>query len=297
MPHRGLRQSLGRLRLRVRLSLFGNNQALTTNALYKLYHRRAQKSWLGGADLSPSDVEAAGRFAHDGFLVLHPRVAPDRARRIKETVDALFAEPDRVQPISDGLSRLRDGLEHVPEVTEFLAGPAERTVEAYYRSHFKLYGVYFYRTVPTPTRRQSSFLWHVDNVPAEEIKLMLYLDDTVDETGAFRCKTRSLTGRVKAQGWWQRDASSRFLDVLEDPATTTVFEGPVGTSILFQNGGVAHKATSPLRAHRDVVTFVIVPSDIPWRAHFPRNRHKLSTNTGICLNPYTDRPQSIGYRE
>jgi hypothetical protein len=77
----------------------------------------------------------------------------------------------------------------------------------------------------------------------------------------------------------------------------TVFEGPVGTSILFQNRAVAHRATSPLRGHRDVVTFVITPSDIPWRAHFARNRHKLSTNTGICLNPFTDRPQSIGYRE
>jgi hypothetical protein len=44
------------------------------------------------------------------------------------------------------------------------------------------------------------------------------------------------------------------------------------------------------------VTFVLIPSDIPWRPHFARSRNLLSTNAGICIDPFRDQPEHVGYQ-
>ena len=44
------------------------------------------------------------------------------------------------------------------------------------------------------------------------------------------------------------------------------------------------------------VTMVIIPSLIPWRDHYARTKHLLSTNAGLCKDPWTDEPENIGYR-
>ena len=284
------------MRLRAKLAAFGNGCPVWTNVLYAFYSRRARHMWSrNGANLAPADRMVGRELAANGFYVIPCPVDPAKASAIRAKVDDLFSATAHVHKLSPQLDRLMDGIESVPEIVDFLTGPVERGIEAYFESHFKIHGVYFYRTIPVPIQPQSSFLWHVDNVPAQEIKLMVYLDDTVDETGAFRCKDKAFTDRLKHNGWWDRARNGEFAEALEDASTTHVVEGPTGTCILFQNGGCAHKATGPRREHRDVVTFVIVPSDVPWRAHLARNRHKVSTNCGICTNPYTDRPASVGY--
>jgi hypothetical protein len=292
------RRVLARARLRGKLALFGNNCPVQTNLLYGLYSRRARDIWRRKhAAMAPEDDLAGRQLASNGYHVIPPAVDRELASAVKSKVDDLFGRGKNVHQLTPQLARLMDGLESVPEIVEFINGAVERAIEAYFRSHFKIHGVYFYRTVPAPMKPESSFLWHVDNVPSQEIKLMIYLDDTVEETGAFRCKDKPFTDRLKKNGWWDRTLNRTFADVLEDPSTTHTIEGPTGTCILFQNGGCAHKATAPQCQHRDVVTFVIIPSDVHWRAHLARNRHKVSTNCGICRNPYTDRPSSVGYHE
>ena len=231
-----------------------------------------------------------------GWAVLPPAVDATQSMEISHRVDALFDSGDGVIKVGEGLLRLADGVERVPEIARYAGGSVGDTIEHFFGSHFKIYSVSFYRTIPSPARPESSFLWHFDNVPDQEIKLMVYLDQVHEDTGAFRFKNRALSEKLRKQGFWHRKNYPKVAPLLDDTSTTVCVEGAPGTTILFENGRVAHKATAPRRLHRDIVTFVIIPSLIPWREHFARNRHLLSTNAGVCKNPWTDEPENIGYR-
>ncbi len=292
-----LRRSMGWVRRWARFALFENNHPITTNLLYSLYLARCRRRWKRPSNVSATVIDSARSLRDQGYAVLPPAADSSLISTISSTVDELFEQERDTVTISSGLFRLRDGVERLPRIIEHITPDIEQIIEEYFGSHFKIFGVYFYRTVPTDRQTASSFLWHFDNCPRHEIKLMVYLDDTTSDTGAFRLKPKPLSDEMKAQGFWDRNKAQRFQTELENGETTDVLEGPAGTRILFQNGGCIHKGTFPVHKHRDVVTFVIIPSPVPWRVHFARNRHLLSTNSGVCLNPFTDRPQSVGYLE
>ena len=193
------------------------------------------------------------------------------------------------------MRRLVDGIELIPDLVDFIDADMEAVIENYYGSHFKLFAVTCYRTMPTPDKPDSSFLWHLDNCPKQEIKLMVYLDDVVAETGALSVKDKPFSVGLRKEGFFDRRRINQFVGRLDDTASTRVLEGPTGTRLLFENSGCIHKATSPKTGHRDVVTFVIIPSDMPWRPHYARHRNLMSTNAGICVDPFSDKPEHIGY--
>lgn len=290
---RSLRKAAYEARHMVRDAIFKNNQPVAINLRYARYHRDVQRQWKPNG-ISPDDAASATRFRDDGYLVLPPTPSFD-GNGIKNAADTFFSDPANRYEVMDGASRLIDGIERIPNITDAIDLQMEHILESYYGSHFKIFGIYFYRTVPTPAKPQSSFLWHLDNCPDPEIKLMVYLDDVKEDTGAFRLKDKPLSNAIRAKGFRNRNQIQSAQSDLEETSTTRTIEGAPGTRILFENGKVLHKATSPLREHRDVVTFVIIPSDIPWRAHFARNRHLLSTNAGACVDPRRDLPQHVGY--
>jgi hypothetical protein len=220
----------------------------------------------------------------------------EKLQAIRETVDRRFEEQNNGYVVNYGMYRLIDGLELIPEIIDFIDDDMEAIIENYYGSHFKIFAVSFYRTLPTPDKPDSSFLWHLDNCPKQEIKLMVYLDDVVADTGALSVKDKPFSVGLRKEGFFDRRRINQFVDRLGDTSTTRVLEGPTGTRLLFENGGCIHKATSPKHGHRDVVTFVLIPSDIPWRPHFARSRNLLSTNAGICIDPFRDRPEHVGYQ-
>ncbi len=215
---------------------------------------------------------------------------------LKARVDAAFARPELTYPFGTGGLRLVDGYEQFPDVVDLLLGEWEQVLLAYYRSHFKLYAVTIYRIVPDESAPESSFLWHFDNAPEQQLKIMIYLDETAEETGAFRFKSRDDSDRAKALGFWHRDDYDLARPVFEESASTHVIEGGPGTGIVFQPGRVVHKATAPRREHRDVAVLVVHPSLIYWREHLARNRHFMSTNAGLCLDLDRDTPENVGYR-
>lgn len=291
---KSLRRAAYEARHLVRDTVFKNNQPAAINARYIAYQRHARKAWNPNG-IADSDRALGSRFASDGYLVLPPSPTFDGAS-MQMMADDLLGDNAKRYEIMDGMSRLIDGVERIPKIIDAIDVQMEHLLESYYRSHFKIFGIYFYRTLPTPSKPQSSFLWHIDNCPGPEIKLMIYLDDVKADTGAFRLKDKALTNEIRAKGFRNRNQVEKVQADLDDDATTHLIEGPPGTRILFENGKVLHKATSPLREHRDIVTFVIIPSDIPWRVHYARNRHLLSTNAGACIDPRTDKPQHVGYQ-
>lgn len=291
-----LKKYLSELRLRTRVAAFGNNHSFLVNHRYLQWERHCRKRWKPYVSISEADELNASNYRRNGYLAISSPVSERAARELGLKVDAAFDDGTDVVEVGKGLFRLTNGLERFPEIMQFAGGAVERALEAYFRSHFKIYAVSFYRTVPNPEAPKSSFLWHFDNVPDQELKLMVYLDDVAPDTGAFRLKDRQLSEQLRARGAWHREQAKRHISVLEDESTTVTFTGPPGTCTLFANGRAIHKATAPSRLHRDVVTMVIIPSDIWWREHFARHHHKLSTNSGICINPFTDSPENIGFR-
>jgi len=292
-----LRQIASRARTQTRVALFGNNHSFRVNMRYAAYEGEARRCWKA-PKATPDQLAAAHRFKTNGFESLPPpgQMTKEKLQAIRDTVDRRFAEQNNGFVVNYGMYRLVDGIETIPEIVDFIDADLEAVVENYYGSHFKIFAVSFYRTLPTPEKPDSSFLWHLDNCPKQEIKLMVYLDDVVADTGALSVKDKSFSNSLRKEGFFDRRRINRFTDRLVDANTTHVLEGPTGTRLLFENGGCIHKATSPKHGHRDVVTFVLIPSDIPWRPHFARNRNVLSTNAGICVDPFSDRPEHIGYQ-
>jgi hypothetical protein len=264
---------------------------------YASYENAARRSWKARSKATPEQLAAADRFKANGFEVLPPptRMTPERLRAIKDTVDRHFDQQNDGFVINYGTRRLVDGIELIPDLVDFIDADVEAVIENYYGSHFKLFAVTCYRTMPTPDKPDSSFLWHLDNCPKQEIKLMVYLDDVVAETGALSVKDKPFSASLRKEGFFDRRRINQFVGRLDDTSTTRVLEGPTGTRLLFENSGCIHKATSPKVGHRDVVTFVIIPSDMPWRPHFARHRNLMSTNGGICVDPFSDKPEHIGY--
>jgi hypothetical protein len=293
-----LRKIASRARMQTRVAMFGNNHSVGVNLRYAAYANNARRSWKPFAKATPEQRAAAERFKREGFVALPPpaKMTPERLRAIKETVDRRFQEQSNGFVVNYGMNRLVDGLELIPEIIDFIDDDLEAAVENYYGSHFKIFAVSFYRTLPTPDKPDSSFLWHLDNCPRQEIKLMVYLDDVVAETGALSVKDKPFSDELRREGFFDRRRINQFVTRLDDTGSTRLLEGPVGTRLLFENGGCIHKATSPKRDHRDVVTFVLIPSDVHWRPHFARNRNLLSTNAGICIDPFRDRPEHVGYQ-
>jgi hypothetical protein len=293
-----LRKIASRARMKTRVAMFGNNHPFKVNLKYAAYESAARRSWKPSSTPMAEQEAAAERFKKNGFEVLPPprAMAPEKLRAIKETVDRRFEEQNNGYALGVGMSRLIDGLESIPEIVDFIDADLEAVVENYYCSHFKIFAISFYRTLPTPDKPDSSFLWHLDNCPKQEIKLMIYLDDVVAETGAFSIKDKPFSDNLRQEGFFDRKRINQFLNRLSDTTSTNVLEGPTGSRLLFENGGCIHKATSPNRGHRDVATFVLIPSDIHWRPHFARHRNLLSTNGGICVDPFKDRPEHVGYQ-
>jgi hypothetical protein len=292
-----LRRSVSRALMRARVAAFGNNHSPLLNWRYRAYLKEARKRYGRSATAGdPVVSELVTRFRDDGFAILPSALAPEAAAALRMKVDCLFESSSNVVPVGRGLLRLVDGLERLPEVTDLIRGRVAGVIEGYFGSHFKIYNASFYRTIPDPTVPESSFLWHFDNSPDEEIKVMIYLDDVTEDTGAFRVKNLATSERARALGFWHRDDYARAKAMFDDESSTIVAEGAPGTCILFRQGRIAHKATAPRKSHRDAVTMVIIPSVIPWREHYARNRHLLSTNAGLCKNPWTDEPENIGYQ-
>lgn len=289
------RRAAARWLMARRVARYGNNHKASVNRHYLDYHAAARAAFRPAGPADPAIAEAGRTLAADGFLVIPPEPGFDAAA-LKARVDAAFAEEGNVYGVGPGMLRLMDGAELFPEVIGLLRGQVERVIEAFFESHFKLFSATFYRTVPDDSVPESSFLWHFDNAPDLQIKAMVYLDAVAADTGAFRFKSKPVSERARAAGFWHRDDYECGRAVFEEEATTHVIEGAPGTVILFQPARVVHKATAPAHGHRDVAVLVVNPSKIYWREHLARNRHLLSTNAGLCMDLDTDQPENIGYR-
>jgi hypothetical protein len=293
-----LSKRLARHRMKSRIIAFGNHHSASTNRHYRAFHEAAKKAFDRRHSRSSEDIRAqVADLREHGFAVLpaDPNIKGS-LENLKSRIDAAFENEKNAYRPGPGVTRLMDGAELFPDILLLLQGHVEHVLEGFFESHFKIFSAAFYRTVPDDSVPHSSFLWHFDNAPDQQIKVMIYLDDVKESTGAFRFKRKEVSAQVRKAGFWHRDDYERARAIFDDETSTHVVEGPVGTMVLFQPGRVVHKATAPEHDHRDVVVLVTNPSKIYWREHLARNRHLISTNAGICLDLERDIPEEVGYR-
>lgn len=90
--------------------------------------------------------------------------------------------------------------------------------------------------VSTNVERKGSLAWHLDGMPRDMVKLLIYLTDLSTETGSVEWK-------------------------ISENETTTL-KGPAGSWLLFQNSGVIHRGIPPIKpgTHRTMLEFTITPS-------------------------------------
>src|SRR5262249_19104231 len=126
-----------------------------------------------------------------------------------------------------------------------------------------------YRSFPTQVR-QSSWLWHSDNVPRESIKVMLHLTPADAGRGATRFLDLPTSTRFRACGYFGIHTNERvpdlapFADCHGIPFRPLHFAAQPGDVLVFNNN-LLHTAMPPVSQYRDVMTFLLLPSPRPWQ--------------------------------
>jgi hypothetical protein len=197
---------------------------------------------LPGELRSPTDVHVSQKYRH-------------LADRHTATVDAWFTRDDNCTVTHDGVRREIVDLAFVrPDIESIAAG---------YQAQIRELSIYRLETTPRASDRGCALpsgegwvseLWHSDNYPAGNFKILVYLTDVGEQQAPFEHRV-PVRYRPRRRGLsWQetREAS--------DGASRTI-TGPAGTTIIFNNN-IVHKGNYCREGHRDIL---MVGLTIPGR--------------------------------
>jgi hypothetical protein len=180
-------------------------------------------------------------------------------------------------------SILKNPLDDLPETLETFANPAvDSAIRAYFGAYYKIHGVTAYRSHPTESVR-ASWLWHIDNDPPTIKKLMVYLTESGEHSGATRFLDAQTSAAFKKAGYYGRFENERVEDLAPFaeahglPFEPRWFEVKAGSALFFDNN-LIHRAVPPEGGYRDVITFVLMPSNRPWTA-------QVTTSAAYPKNP------------
>jgi hypothetical protein len=272
--------------------MYDNTRGLGTNLLFDTYHRWCQLRWAFSRRRrhlppeTPLVQRAVSDLREQGFCILEDVLDPELVSTLARKVGELAERHYRPEDTKAGSTGIPDCRRAVPEVLGCLAPPVTETLERFYRSHFKIYFIDVHRLIPMDGPPVSSWLWHSDNNPAPVLKVMVYLTDTTEQTGAFRAVPWPLSRSILRRGFRDRNHAEPFLAELNDRANQVIMEGKPGTVMIFTNN-LLHKATPPRERFRDTVVFEVCPSPIPWADHLPRVIDRVDQNADISANPRT----------
>jgi len=139
-----------------------------------------------------------------------------------------------------------------------------------------------YKTPQVNSQESSSWVWHIDNSPVEQMKVMIYINDVNKESGAFRYLKKDnggvklLSTRRDYQNWketyqeeifekfgrkWNgtRTPESVLNDFIQNENCEIVdVEDKAGTAIIFDNNCI-HKGTIPTNGFRYAMTIQFKP--------------------------------------
>jgi hypothetical protein len=257
------------------------------------YYEQARKNY--GSDSDGSDVYNLTIKVHDPYRSENPVFHTDEKYlnvidRMHEKAKVLFQNPNVF--VRQGMAYgLKDNWVMENELKDLVGILKPQLEEDVFHSHVHIDNVKIYRSFVTKEPCRSSWLWHVDNAPKEQIKILIYLTDVEeDDCGQFEFITdgkttngiKIPTGRVSWDNWidpWEgvkakfpvpgydyswagtdRVPTSIVHALLNrDGCRLAKVRGKKGKLLLFDNN-IMHRATTARKKHRDVVVFQIKPS-------------------------------------
>ena len=147
--------------------------------------------------------------------------------------------------------------------------------------------IMIYKTISEQSEEVSSWLWHIDNNPKEQIKVMIYLNDVYDngpfkylskDNKALKCipethrqdynhwRPNNMYKQIVFEKFNKKWMGSRLpSDIIYRFTKTynckeTELKGPAGTTILFDNN-IIHKGTIPSKKFRYAMILQFQPSN------------------------------------
>ena len=210
---------------------------------------------------------------------------------LSNKVDTLFQNESNyeMRARAKGLNNIWDCKDELQRLGEYLIPQVQQRV---FKSYVHVDNIKIYRSEVSNESDTSSWLWHFDNNPQEQVKILIYLTDVERDCGEFtflRKNGKGLkipTSRVSyPKKWkepWEQPPPVYSLEkyniswigsdrVHPNDVNSLVTDhgyeiykpqGKRGTLFLFDNN-IVHKATVPKNRHRDVIVLQMKPSIEP----------------------------------
>jgi len=229
---------------------------------------------------------------------------------IKNKLDVLYQDEINYTNTSGISLSLKDSFNVSKElkiiVDNYLVPYLEKNI---FGCYVQCQNVKIYKTISESLIETSSWLWHFDNNPKEQIKVMIYLND-VDDNGPFKYLSKyneaikietskkdytSWVGGNQAyfetlgKKWKGTRIPSHIIHKIttEKSCIENNVKGPAGTSILFDNN-IIHKGTIPVEGFRYAMTLQFQPINKKLNPNFS----KENTGNGWDYNLFSPDPES-----
>jgi hypothetical protein len=237
----------------------------------------------------------------------------DQISLIKNKLDVLYQDKINYTNTSGISLSLKDSFNVSKElkiiVDNYLVPYLEKNI---FGCYVQCQNVKIYKTISESLIETSSWLWHFDNNPKEQIKVMIYLND-VNDNGPFKFLSKNnkaikinpqgkklsntRPNQFWAQNWfevlgekWKGDRIPRsIISNLKEKYNYKEIDvkGPAGTSILFDNN-IVHKGTIPVEGFRYAMTLQFQPINKKLNPNFS----KENTGNGWGHNLFSPNPES-----
>ena len=268
-----------RLRRRLTAQHYGNSLPVLLNERYRRYNTACRRDYAGAREADEVIVGLEGELRRDGFAIIQNAIPEVQARGLSDRITAQIARMPEHR--HRGQTRhLQYMVDHPirtlgEEVLDLFRGPADRLLREHFGSHYRLHQVKCYRSLAAEDPK-GAWLWHTDNYPPEVKKIMLYLTDCNPEQGATSFIAPDQTTRLQRAGYFgigyeersgDLETYARKCGVAVDIKWRSI---KAGSAILFEVNTL-HRANIPRIDFRDVVTFTVMPSPLPWDAALARD--------------------------
>jgi hypothetical protein len=251
--------------------LFGNTVSLPVNLRYVKYGRYCQQH---SKDVPPTSAEKWPFRSEEPVTVrsaLNPDTAASMVQLISDAIGSGTVQPSAEMPF---FYSIPEPLKFFGEsILDIFDGPLGAALQTVLGSHFRIEWLDCYRTIPGESKK--SWLWHIDNDPPFVIKVLLYLNDSTMENGATRILSTKDTKTSFEHGYFGVYDSERTSELLSTDWAKAgqikeqIPERKAGDAMIFSTNNL-HRGGTVRSGFRDVMSFLLVPSPIPWRTAYQR---------------------------
>ena len=282
----------------IKYKLFGNFLGIKTNISYimfvfftfffnKIIKKNLKKR---GKDI---DIQI-DQLKNNGFLKIPSVVNTDEAKDISNLATELIKNSMYTEKAykNNNLSQnILNPCENLKiDINKILHNEKVKNIlDNYFISDYRIKWIDFYRSQPS-NQKVGSWLWHIDNYPIGIIKGMILFTDQNAETGAMSYLSKKVTYEIIKKRYYgiSSDKREKNLNSIIDKDLSkdlTLFDGKAGDLFLF-SGNQMHCANSPLNLHRDVSTFMIIPT--LKNTSYKIDYQEIQTNYNFPKNPWTE---------